>query len=334
MNDVILDKARENGIEDKDGVVDFRQYNKFLNALMKSYTRCKDYDEEEIIKVQLDLFAETLESILELALDKSNKVKKIKFSDLVKNDYAKWISEDFARYFIKKIRTTDEKEYQIFKQKIMELNSASKRVQMSIKRLYVEQIFKVNNLRNDALEGNVLLRTVEGLKRKHINQSSRYTISTRIVNTSDGNKYWYLNQHRQVALLYDFNWENLVCMCTSDFSTDNGYEINFNRAIQLSVIQEKVLIGDFLPLEIALRANTVGAYPAISLECLTSENEIIFTTENQSIGIVITEDYLNHIKSQNDYAGVKNYSKYADIPIYVVRDGKYCLVSDREICYV
>lgn len=55
---------------------------------------------------------------------------------------------------------------------------------------------------------------------------------------------------------------------------------------------------------------------------LKRENEVLLSQKARQIGIVVSERYYSTM-DLNDKHGVKAYSEYAELPVYVARNGRY-----------
>ena len=55
---------------------------------------------------------------------------------------------------------------------------------------------------------------------------------------------------------------------------------------------------------------------------LKRENEVLLSQKARQIGIVVSERYYSAM-DLSDRCGVKAYSEYAELPVYVARNGRY-----------
>lgn len=237
------------------------------------------------------------------------------------DEYIKYeIINKIPEFLVNNLKSMDGNEYSIFRGLVNELTLSTKASCSSIKRLYAEKIITVNSKDQDgALVGNVLLRSVSSLKKSYLEPGyDVFTVSTRITNTKD--PHWYCAQNRSVALLYDFDWRSLIVMGINDLGTDNRHKVDWEHTVGLDEVRNKLFIEYQLGSRVGIQYGGVGAYPAIPIELLSDANELIFTMKNQLVGIVVSKDYDLEDK---DYAGVKTYSDYAEIPIYRVSSDKF-----------
>lgn len=102
--------------------------------------------------------------------------------------------------------------------------------------------------------------------------------------------------------------------------TDNRHKVDWEHTVGLDEVGSKLFMEYQLGSRVGIQYGGVGAYPAIPIELLSDANELIFTMKNQPVGIVVSKDYDSGDK---DYAGVKTYSDYAEIPIYRVSGDKF-----------
>ena len=240
------------------------------------------------------------------------------------DDYTRYkIITKIPEFMVNDLKSMDDNEYLIFKGLVNELTLSTKAACSSIKRLYAEKIITVNSKDQDgALIGNVLLRSVSGLKKSYLEPGyDVFTVSTRITNTKD--PHWYCEQNRSVALLYDFDWRSLIVMGINDLGTDNRHKVDWEYTVGLNEVESKLFMKYQLDSRVGIQYGGVGTYPAILIELLSDANELIFTMKNQPVGIVVSEDYDSEDK---DYAGVKTYSDYAEIPIYHVSGDKFAKI--------
>ncbi len=316
---VLLDMIKRNGIE-KIATLDFTKYYQFLLALHKSYSLCKAYDLSGVVEVNVNNLFNNLAMLLDYVSGNSECIQ----NNLLRNlsdEYIKYeIINKIPEFLVNNLKSMDDNEYSIFRGLVNKLTLSTKAACSSIKQLYAEKIIAVNSKDQDgALVGNVLLRSVSSLKKSYLEPGyDVFTISTRITNTR--NPHWYWEQNRSVALLYDFDWRSLIVMGINDLGTDNGHKVNWEHTVGLDEVENKLFMDYQLDSGVGIRYGSVGAYPAIPIEFLSDDNELIFTMKNQPVGIVVSKDYDLEDK---DYAGVKAYSAYAEIPIYRVSDGKF-----------
>lgn len=237
------------------------------------------------------------------------------------DEYIKYeIINKIPEFLVNNLKSMDDNEYSIFRGLVNELTLSTKAACSSIKRVYVGNIITVNSKdQDDALVGNVLLRSVSSLKKSYLEPGyDVFTVSTRITNTKDS--HWHCEQNRSVALLYDFDWRSLIVMGINDLGTDNRHKVDWEYTVGLNEVESKLFMEYQLGSRVGIQYSGVGAYPAIPIELLSDANELIFTMKNQPVGIVVSKDYDLEDK---DYVGVKTYSDYAEIPIYRVSDDKF-----------
>ena len=225
---------------------------------------------------------------------------------------------------VNKLASLEKEDYCILRSLVSELALSTKAACSSVKKLYAERVITVNSKDlDDALVGDVLLRSVSSLKKSYLEpRYGTHTISTRITNTKDS--HWYCEQNRSVALIYDFDWRSLIVMGINDLGTDNGHRIDWEHTVPLNDVEDKLFIDYQLDASVGIQYTCIGAYPALPLKLLSKDNELIFTTENQPIGIVVSGDY---DIANADYAGVKAYSEYAEIPIYRVVEDRFIRIK-------
>lgn len=328
---VFLDMARENGITTKLGVIDFRMYHDFLKALYKSYLYASEFDKDGSLESNIESTLIDLKALLNFIANKDDAFEteylKAMLSKEAKDDEFIAVINTIPEYLMNCLSEIDDNSYRILRGCILVLNKAIKSSCTALKRLYAEKIIELNCTDGgDNLAGKVLLRSMQSLKKSYFdNNCSKYTVSARVVDTSKGSSQWYNN--REVALLYDFDWQSLVCMYSSDLVTDNDHKIDYDKALELGTLQEKLFVDYQLPLEIGMCINWCGVYPVAPIEILGVDNEVLFTPANQPIGIVVSEEYYENHLISDDYAGVKIYSSYAEIPIYRADGAKYVKVK-------
>lgn len=316
---VLLDMAKKNGIE-KIATLDFSKYYRFLLALHKSYSLCKAYDSSGTVEANVNNLFNNLAMLLDYISNNSEHIQSSLQGNLF-DDYTRYkIITKIPEFMVNNLKSMNDNEYLIFRGLVNELTLSTKAACSSIKQLYAEKIITVNSKDQDgALVGNVLLRSVSSLKKSYLEPGyDVFTVSTRITNTKD--PHWYWEQNRSVALLYDFDWRSLIVMGINDLGTDNGHKVDWEHTVGLDEVENKLFMEYQLDSSVGIQYGGVGAYPAIPIELLSDANELIFTMKNQPVGIVVSKDYDLEDK---DYAGVKTYSDYAEIPIYRVSVDKF-----------
>lgn len=116
-------------------------------------------------------------------------------------------------------------------------------------------------------------------------------------------------------------------MSASDLCTDNGstcatYVTGKGLCFSDSFVGSHLLLGIPTQTDMEIAMNLCGAYPAITLDVLKRENEVLLSQKARQIGIVVSERYYSTM-DLNDKRGVKAYSEYAELPVYVARNGRY-----------
>ena len=84
---------------------------------------------------------------------------------------------------------------------------------------------------------------------------------------------WYQNNMREIALIYDLDYEHLIYMSASDLCTDNGstcatYVTGKGLCFSDSFVESHLLLGIPIPTDMEIVMNLCGAYPAITLDAL------------------------------------------------------------------
>lgn len=87
------------------------------------------------------------------------------------------------------------------------------------------------------------------------------------------------------------------------------------------------MLFDFgMPYAVGLYAQMHEFAPALPLEDVEKEGEILLRAEQNPIGIIITQDYLVDFHT-SDSCKVKSYSEYYELPIFLLCDDKLLKIT-------
>lgn len=326
MLGVIMDSIRKNDL-DAQYLCNFVNYSIYLKSLLSSYKLAKSHDISDDVDIFMTNFISDMRNLYSFLTDSEENYELTEEDFLLDGKTKAAFLAALKTFFQDKILTVEEKEYCKFKSLLFSLLESLQALQKVLKKFYCN-IITINKAVDDNLIGPVLIKTVLSLKKSYLEEMCKpYTISTRVVNTLDGTADWYQNNMREIALIYDLDYEHLIYMSASDLCTDNGstcatYVTGKGLCFSDSFVESHLLFGIPIPTDMEIVMNLCGAYPAITLDVLKRENEVLLSQKARQIGIVVSERYYSTM-DLNDKRGVKAYSEYAELPVYVARNGRY-----------
>lgn len=326
MLGVIMDSIRKNGLDAR-YLCNFTNYSIYLKSLLSSYKLAKSHDISDDVDIFMTNFISDMRNLYSFLTDSEENYELTEEDFLLDGKTKAAFLAALKTFFQDKIQTVEEKEYCKFKSLLFSLLESLQALQKVLKKFYCN-VITINKAVDDNLIGPVLIKTVLSLKKSYLEEMCKpYTISTRVVNTLDGTTDWYQNNMREIALIYDLDYEHLIYMSASDLCTDNGstcatYVTGKGLCFSDSFVESHLLLGIPIPTDMEIVMNLCGAYPAITLDVLKRENEVLLSQKARQIGIVVSERYYSNM-DLSDRCGVKAYSEYAELPVYVARNGRY-----------
>lgn len=241
------------------------------------------------------------------------------------------VSKDFARFFAEDVEKLSMPDFYNAVEKFEDLRdsfvTAWKQYAFDTLEAYQKDAFAP-----DAAEftGGLFLRSVDNLHKEYLDIGHNNGFVSATYTTTE-NPHWYLEKHRSILLIYDVpNTQKLHLIGMSKWDATSfalRRQVNGNQELLEGYLFFKLLFDGFLPANLTLGMNSSVFYPAVLPKDLEEDNEIILDSDAEPCAIVVTDNYKEELFN-SDLAGVWAYSKYANLPIYLLGDGKITKVDE------